>query len=100
VSAITGFWQPPRTEAVRRALRTAHDETLVSDLLFLEAWEMRNSLDLAATLRASQIRRANPRLAEEVRAELRATRAQEHERQRRNARIATLLGRAVAKPVF
>ena len=43
-----------------------------SDLLFLEAWEMRRSPDLAATLRASQIRRANPGLAAAIEQELKA----------------------------
>jgi hypothetical protein len=71
VSAVSESWHLPQTEAVRRALRAARDETLVRDLLFLEAWEMQRTLDLAASLRASQIRRANPRLVEEIREELR-----------------------------
>jgi hypothetical protein len=65
-------WDRPRTEAVRQALRAAHDSASVSDLLFLEAWEAHGSPDIASTLRASQIRRANPQLAEEIRAELRS----------------------------
>ncbi len=71
MSAVSESWHLPQTEAVRRALRAARDETLVRDLLFLEAWEMHKTLDLAASLRASQIRRANPRLVEEIREELR-----------------------------
>ncbi len=71
MSAITGFADQPRTEAVRRALRAAPDETAIQDLLFLEAWEMQTPGDIASTLRAGQIRRANPRLAEAIRAELR-----------------------------
>jgi hypothetical protein len=71
LSAITGVGDQPRTEAVRRALRAASDETAVSDLLFLEAWEVQAPRDIASTLRAGQIRRANPLLAEAIRAELR-----------------------------
>ena len=66
-----GPWYEPRTQAVRRALSGASDEASVSDLLFLEAWEMQASAGIASTLRAAQIRRANPLLAEEIRAELR-----------------------------
>ncbi len=75
MSAITGPWYRPLTEAVRRALRAAPDETAVSDLLFLEAWEAQSPHDIASTLRAGQIRRANPHLAEEIRAELRSGRS-------------------------
>ena len=64
----------PLTEAVRRALRTAPGDAAVRDLLFLEAWEMHPPADIASTLRAGQIRRANPLLAEEIRAELRGGR--------------------------
>lgn len=74
MSAITGLWDRPRTEAVRRALRAAPNETAVSDLLFLEAWEMQAPDDIASTLRAGQIRRANPLLAEAIRTELRSGR--------------------------
>jgi hypothetical protein len=59
---------------VRRALRAAPNETAVSDLLFLEAWEMQAPDDIASTLRAGQIRRANPLLAEAIRTELRSGR--------------------------
>jgi hypothetical protein len=51
-------------------LRSAQDEPTVADLLFLEAWESDPAADVAATLRAGQIRRANPKLAAEIRAEL------------------------------
>jgi hypothetical protein len=67
---ITGFWDRPRTEAVRRALLATPNETAISDLLFLEAWEVQTPRDIASTLRAGQIRRANPLLAEAIRAEL------------------------------
>ncbi|MGH7043761.1 MAG: hypothetical protein ACREFY_16765 [Acetobacteraceae bacterium] len=59
----------PRTEAVRRALH-AGGGALAADLVFLEAWECETPRDIAATLRAAQIRRANRRLAAEIRAEL------------------------------
>ena len=72
MSITTAPWNRPQTEAVRRALRAAHDATSVSDLLFLETWEVQGLPDIASTLRASQIRRANPELAAEIRAELRA----------------------------
>ncbi len=70
MSAITGPWQQPETEAARRALSMTQDTALASDLLFLEAWERQAPLDIAATMRAGQIRRANPQLAEAIRAEL------------------------------
>jgi hypothetical protein len=60
----------PRTEALRRALRTVRDETIAADLLFLEDWWAQRRLGIADYLRASQIRRANPVLAEEIRSEL------------------------------
>jgi hypothetical protein len=60
----------PRTEALRRALRQVRDEAAVADLLFLEYWQTQRSSDIAACLRASQIRRANPALAAEIHAEL------------------------------
>ena len=62
--------RPPFTAAVRDALRGARDSRLESDLLFLEAWEMQPNNLLGATLRASQIRRANPGLAAAIGAEL------------------------------
>jgi hypothetical protein len=62
----------PVTRAVSLALRDAHDPRVWSDLLFLEAWEMHRPADLAATLRASQIRRANPGLVAAIERELKA----------------------------
>ena len=60
----------PRTEALRRALRAVSDETVAADLLFLEDWWAQRRPGVAYCLRASQILRANPKLAEEIRAEL------------------------------
>ncbi len=60
----------PRTEALRRALQQVHDEAAAADLLFLEYWQTQRVPDVAASLRASQIRRANPTLAAEIHAEL------------------------------
>jgi hypothetical protein len=64
--------RPPYTQAVRRALEESKDPRQAEDLLFLEAWEIRPSANLGVTLRASQIRRANPGLAAEIDAELKA----------------------------
>lgn len=61
-----------RTEAVRRALRDVRDANAAADLMFLESWELSSIPGVAAALRASQLRRANPALAEEIRAELKA----------------------------
>ena len=65
--------KPPFTQAVRRALQGVRDTRMEADLLFLEAWEIHSSPHLGVTLRASQIRRANPALAAEIDAELKAT---------------------------
>ena len=66
-------WPPHiQTEALRRALGSAKDIATADDLIFLETWEASSVPGIAATLRASQIRRANPLLAAEIRAELRA----------------------------
>ncbi len=65
--------KPPFTDAVRQALQNANSSRLAEDLLFLEAWEMHPSSNLGVTLRASQIRRANPDLAAAIHAELKAT---------------------------
>ena len=46
------------------------DEAAAADLLFLEYWQTQRCPDIAASLRASQIRRANPALAAEIHAEL------------------------------
>jgi hypothetical protein len=51
----------PRTEALRRALQMYADRQSAADLMFLESWE---------AFRVHQIRRANPALAAEIRAEL------------------------------
>ena len=68
--AMIGPW----TEAVQRALAYVRDPTMLDDLLFLERWEMAPQPGAAAALRVSQIRRANPALAEAVRAEIAAAR--------------------------
>ena len=59
-----------RTATIARALTTTRNHTANNDYLFLEAWERRASPDLAALLRISQIRRANPILVAELRAEI------------------------------
>jgi hypothetical protein len=64
--------KPPFTLAVRQALQGVSDSATEADLLFLEAWEMQPSAHLGVTLRASQIRRANPGLAAAIDAELKA----------------------------
>ena len=64
--------RPPFTLAVRQALQGTNNSALEADLLFLEAWEMHPSSHLGATLRAKQIRRANPGLAAAIDAELKA----------------------------
>lgn len=64
----------PITLAVSLALQETRDPRVRSDLLFLEAWEMHRPADLAATLRASQIRRANPDLVEAIERELKVAR--------------------------
>ena len=65
-----GWQAAPRTDAVRRALDSTSEHTAVDDLRFLEAFECDAIPDIAAALRARQIRRANPLLAAELRAEL------------------------------
>jgi hypothetical protein len=60
----------PRTEALRRALQQIRDEAATADLLFLEDWQTQRRPGIAACLRASQIRRANPTLAAAIYAEL------------------------------
>ncbi len=64
----------PVTDAVRRAMQRVAGTGAEADLLFLEAWEIQPSALLGSALRASQIRRANPGLAEEISHELRARR--------------------------
>jgi hypothetical protein len=70
MTATDDQWHLPRTDAVRRVLRSIRDETIAADLLFLEAWEANPVPTIAAALRIGQIRRANPALAAEIRAEL------------------------------
>ena len=72
---VDGADRQPCTEAVRRALQGMRDQAAAADLLFLEYWEMQRMPDLAAILRASQIRRANPVLAAAIHAELAAVSA-------------------------
>jgi len=60
----------PRTEALRRALQHVSDQSAAADLFFLENWQSQRAPGIAACLRASQIRRANPTLAAEIHAEL------------------------------
>ncbi len=62
----------PFTLAVRQALQNANNSRIADDLLFLEGWEMHPSSNLGVTLKASQIRRANPDLAAAIDAELKA----------------------------
>ena len=64
----------PCTAAVRRVLDTIADHAVAADLLFLERWEMAPMPGAAAALRVGQIRRANPALAAEIRAELKSGR--------------------------
>jgi hypothetical protein len=64
------FTPVPRTEALRRALRSVRDDLCASDLLFLESWEMNPAPGAGPALRVGQIRRANPTLAAEIRAEV------------------------------
>lgn len=65
---MTEFPPFPQTQVVRLAI--AEDSRTAADLLFLEQWEMAPHNDVGAVLRVAQIRRANPGLAAEVRAEL------------------------------
>jgi len=60
----------PRTTALRRVLGAVRDERSVNDLIYLETWEAEPAPGAAAALRVAQLRRANPELAAEIRAEL------------------------------
>ena len=62
----------PLTAAVRLALGTMREASVMADYLFLERWELQPSPGAASALRVTQIRRANPALAAAVRAELAA----------------------------
>jgi hypothetical protein len=64
-----------QTSVVRRALAAARDQTVLSDLLFLERWELAPVPGAAAALRVSQIRRANPELTAAIRAEIAGVRS-------------------------
>lgn len=67
----------PHTAAVKRAIGQFADHTVVADLLFLESWERTPVMTPGAALRASQIRRANPELFEQIRSELDSARRAE-----------------------
>ena len=69
---LTTGQRQPFTLAVRQALQGSNNSAIEADLLFLEAWEIHPSAHLGATLRAGQIRRANPGLAAAIGAELKA----------------------------
>ena len=58
------------TRALQRVLARPMGGSARADYLFLEAWERDPSPHAAAALRVGQIRRANPALAAEIRAEL------------------------------
>lgn len=60
----------PRTEALQRVLLGIADRRKADDLMFLESWEIEPEPGAAAALRVHQLRRANPELAAEIRAEL------------------------------
>ena len=65
----------PQTSAAQRALAAfgnskAASDLLSADLWFLENWECNPAPGTAAALRVGQIRRANPKLAEEIRCEI------------------------------
>ncbi|GAN77361.1 hypothetical protein [Acidisphaera rubrifaciens] len=60
----------PMTQALRRRLGSVTNDAQMRDLLYLEAWERDPQPGAGAALRINQIRRANPELAAEIRAEL------------------------------
>ncbi len=64
----------PRTTAVRRVLQLVQNRDHSADLLFLEDWEAAPRPEVGIALRVHQIRRANPILAAEIRAELKVGR--------------------------
>ena len=59
-----------QTMALQRVLNGMSDPASKADLLFLEKWERDPLPGAAAALRIAQLRRANPDLAAEIRAEL------------------------------
>jgi hypothetical protein len=60
----------PKTFAVRRVLQSLQNRECCADRLFLENWEVAPRPEVGIALRVHQIRRANPALAAEIRAEL------------------------------
>ena len=76
VSQSITFDPTIRTEALRRALLTVRDDMSAADLRFLEKWELSAIPGAAAALRASQLRRANPKLLAEIQAELKVAKGQ------------------------
>ena len=66
--ALTTTVRVPKHCVARCSL--CDNEAAAADLLFLEYWQAQRCSDIAASLRASQIRRANPTLAAEIHAEL------------------------------
>ena len=58
------------TTALRRVWPSIVSEAVAADLLFLERWERNPLAGTAAALRVAQLRRANPVLAAEIRAEI------------------------------
>jgi len=60
----------PCTHALRRHLSAITNERAIRDLLYLEAWEINPQPGAGSALRINQLRRANPELAAEIRAEL------------------------------
>jgi len=67
-----GFAGPfgPLTAALQDALPRIRDSSAREDLLFLERWELVPQSGMGLVLRVQQIRRANPALAEAIRAEV------------------------------
>ncbi len=60
----------PVTSALQGAMPAIRDRTARDDLLFLERWEMAPLEGIGPALRVQQIRRANPELADAIRAEV------------------------------
>lgn len=60
----------PVSSTVQNLLKIQLNHHLTSDLLFLERWEISPQPGIATARRISQIRRANPELAEAIRREL------------------------------
>lgn len=70
--AAPGPAYPWQTEALQRVLAQPMHRSAVADYLFLEAWEREPSDNAGVALRIGQIRRANPQLADEIRAQVKA----------------------------